>query len=68
MGKRKAKAEAQETRAQPATDGRGRVDGARDYFRLQIQKFITNLKNDCALICETVEESLYTDGADVLEN
>ena len=68
MDEREAKAEAQEARAQPATDGRGRVDGARDYFRLQIQKFITNLKNDCALICETVEESLYTDGADVLEN
>lgn len=41
---------------------------AGDYFRKQVQAFISNLKTDCAYICDTVNESLYNDGAGLLED
>lgn len=41
---------------------------AGDYFRKQVQAFISNLKTDCAYICDAVNESLYNDGAGLLED
>ena len=54
--------------------GTGAAQGAQaqgtagDYFRKQVQAFISNLKTDCAYICDAVNESLYNDGAGLLED
>jgi len=41
---------------------------AGDYYRKQIGAFIARLKTDCEYICDTVRESLYNDGAGLLED
>ena len=38
------------------------------YNREQVRRFISELPNDCALICDTVKNSLYDDGAGLLED
>ena len=42
--------------------------GACNYFREQVRRFISELPNDCAFICDTVKNSLYDDGAGLLED
>lgn len=60
--------------ANPSGGRSGAAQGAQaqgtagDYFRKQVQAFISNLKTDCAYICDTVNESLYNDGAGLLED
>ena len=60
--------------ANPSGGRSGAAQGAQaqgtagDYFRKQIQAFISNLKTDCAYICDTVNESLYNDGVGLLED
>ena len=38
------------------------------YNREQVRRFISELPKDCALICDTVKNSLYDDGAGLLED
>ena len=38
------------------------------YNREQVRRFISELPKDCALICDTVKQSLFDDGAGLLED
>ena len=38
------------------------------YSREQVRRFIAELPKDCALICDTVKQSLFDDGAGLLED
>ena len=77
MGKRKAK-ETGDNAGSGASDGNAektktsgaheQAQGAYRYCREQIKAFIQKLKADCEYIRETVEESLYNDGAGLLDD
>ena len=56
------------TDTQGGTGAANRNGGAGDYNREQVRRFIVGLREDCALVCDAVKNSLYDDGAGLLED